>query len=60
MLTLDIDSASDPRELDSRLQAFKIQDGDQVHIFPIAAYNEDAIYLEGHVLRPGQYPTNKE
>jgi protein involved in polysaccharide export with SLBB domain len=55
MLTLDITSAGDPRELESRLQAFKIQDGDQVHIFPIAAYNEDAIYLEGHVLRPGRY-----
>ena len=23
--------------------------------FPIASYNEDAIYLQGHVLRPGRY-----
>jgi len=38
-----------------QLSAFKIQDGDQIHIFPIAPYNESAIYLQGHVLRPGRY-----
>src|SRR5579864_1839109 len=54
MLTLDLTS-SDSKEVDKQLQAFQIQDGDQVHIFPIAAYNEDAIYLQGHVLRPGRY-----
>ncbi|HYA23190.1 MAG TPA: SLBB domain-containing protein [Terriglobales bacterium] len=55
MLTLDLASTTDPDQLNKRLQAFKVQDGDQVHIFPIASYNEDAIYLEGHVLRPGRY-----
>jgi polysaccharide export outer membrane protein len=54
MLTLDLTS-SDSKDVDKQLQAFQIQDGDQVHIFPIAAYNEDAIYLQGHVLRPGRY-----
>lgn len=55
MLTLDLRPTTEPGQLNQQLQAFKIQDGDQVHIFPIAAYNEDAIYLEGHVLRPGRY-----
>jgi len=55
MLTLDLASTTDPQQLNQQLQAFKIRDGDQVHIFPIAAYNEQAIYLEGHVLRPGRY-----
>jgi len=55
MLTLDLTSTTDHDELNKQLQAFKVQDGDQVHIFPIASYNEDAIYLEGHVLRPGRY-----
>ncbi len=55
MLTLDLTSTSDLGALNQQLQAFRIQDGDQVHIFPIAAYNEDAIYLEGHVIRPGRY-----
>ena len=55
MLTLDLTPTTDPDQLNKQLQAFKIRDGDQVHIFPIAAYNEDAIYLQGHVLRPGRY-----
>jgi len=55
MLALDLASTTESGELDKQLQAFKIRDGDQVHIFPIAAYNEDAIYLQGHVLRPGRY-----
>ena len=46
---------NDDKEITQQLQAFKIRDGDQVHIFPIASYNEDAIYLQGHVLRPGRY-----
>src|SRR5579872_5422941 len=55
MLTLDLTSDAGHEEIDKQLQAFKVQDGDQIHIFPIAAYNEDAIYLQGHVLRPGRY-----
>jgi polysaccharide biosynthesis/export protein len=55
MLTLDLTATTDPDQLNKQLQAFKIRDGDQVHIFPIAAYNEDAIYLQGHVFRPGRY-----
>jgi protein involved in polysaccharide export with SLBB domain len=55
MLAVDLTSSTDTGSLDKQLQAFKIHDGDQVHIFPIAAYNEDAIYLQGHVLRPGRY-----
>lgn len=55
MLTLDLASTPDHESGDKQLQAFKVQDGDQIHIFPIAAYNEDAIYLQGHVLRPGRY-----
>jgi len=55
MLTLDLSSTSNQAQLNQQLQAFKVQDGDQVHIFPIAAYNEDAIYLQGHVQRPGRY-----
>ncbi len=55
MLTLDLTPTTDPDQLNKQLQGFKVRDGDQVHIFPIAAYNEDAIYLQGHVLRPGKY-----
>lgn len=55
MLTLDLAPAGDADSIKKQLDAFKINDGDEVHIFPIAPYNEDAIYIQGHVLRPGRY-----
>lgn len=55
MLSLNLTSMNDDKEITRQLDAFKIQAGDQVHIYPIASYNEDAIYLQGHVLRPGRY-----
>jgi len=55
MLSLEVGETSDPAALRSELQKFAIQDGDEIHIFPIAPYNESAVYLQGHVLRPGRY-----
>ena len=52
MLSLDL-SADGGRE--PQLTSFEIRDGDEIHIFPIAPYNQDTIYLQGHVLRPGKY-----
>jgi polysaccharide biosynthesis/export protein len=55
MLSLDLSESSDKDSLRAAFEKFAIQDGDEVHIFPIAPYNTDSIYLEGHVLRPGRY-----
>src|SRR5467141_1627729 len=55
MLTLDLLPAGDADSIKKQLDAFKINDGDEVHIFPIAPYNEDAIFIQGHVQRPGRY-----
>ena len=52
MLSLDL---SADNSTPSQLASFRIQDGDEIHIFPIAPYNQDTIYLQGHVLRPGRY-----
>ncbi len=52
MLSLDL---SPDNVNTAQLTAFKVQDGDEIHIFPIAPYNQDTIYLQGHVLRPGRY-----
>ena len=53
---MDLSPDGDSRPRDQATQPrFKVQDGDQIHIFPIASYNEQAIYLQGHVLRPGRY-----
>jgi protein involved in polysaccharide export with SLBB domain len=59
MLTLDLGSTSDATEVTQQLEAFKIHGGDQVHIFPIASYNQNSIFLQGHVLRPGRYSYKK-
>jgi protein involved in polysaccharide export with SLBB domain len=54
MFSLDL-SEKDGAAAASKLNTFGIQDGDRIHIFPIAPYNDQAIYLQGHVLRPGRY-----
>jgi polysaccharide export outer membrane protein len=55
MLSVNLDDTSDPQAVRSQLATFGVRDGDQVHIFPIAPYNAAAVYLQGHVLRPGRY-----
>ena len=55
MLSLDISGTTDPAEIEAKLAAFQVQDRDEIHIFPIATFNQDAVYLQGHVLRAGRY-----
>src|SRR6266436_2962595 len=55
MLTLDLSPAGDTDAVKKQLDSFRVSDGDEIHIFPIAPYNEEAIYIQGHVLRPGRY-----
>ncbi len=59
MLSLDLSEKPDSDEAQARLKSFYVQDGDRIHIFPIAPYNDQAIYLQGHVLRPGRYSFRK-
>jgi len=47
---------SKPDEIKEQLAAFKVKDGDDVEISQILPYNEQAVYLEGHVFHPGKYP----
>ncbi len=55
MLSLDVGETSDKETLRAAFEKFRIQDADEIHIFPIAPYNSASVYLEGHVLRPGKY-----
>jgi polysaccharide export outer membrane protein len=55
MLSLDIPASDNDADATKQLDAFQVQDGDRIRVFPIAPYNQDAVYLEGHVLRPGKY-----
>jgi protein involved in polysaccharide export with SLBB domain len=60
MLSVEIGEASDPEAVRAQLRGFAVQDGDEIHIFPIAPYNSESIYLEGHILRPGRYSYKPE
>ena len=55
MLSVDIPEAGNAAEVTKTLEAFQIQDGDRVRVFPIVPYNQDTIYVEGHVVRPGRF-----
>ncbi len=55
MLSLDIPEVDNDFETTKKLEAFEIKDGDRIRVFPIAPYNKDAVYVEGHVVRPGRY-----
>jgi polysaccharide export outer membrane protein len=55
MFSIDLGEGSDTEAVRTQMRQFTVQDGDQIHIFPIAPYNTSAVYLEGHVLRPGRY-----
>ena len=60
MLSLDVPEADGDSEITKTLQSFEIHDGDRIRVFPIAPYNQDVVYLEGHVIRPGRYAYRSE
>ena len=39
-----------------KMASFQVRGGDDVVITQILPYNQQAVYLEGHVYRPGKYP----
>jgi protein involved in polysaccharide export with SLBB domain len=55
MLSFDLPEVDSDTAVTKKLEAFEIQDGDRIRVFPIAPYNQDAVYVEGHVIRPGRY-----
>jgi protein involved in polysaccharide export with SLBB domain len=54
MLSLQITGAQSNAQ--GELTAFRVQDGDSVLVAQIAPYNEQMVFLDGHVFRPGKYP----
>jgi protein involved in polysaccharide export with SLBB domain len=53
---LNLPLSGDPAELTRQLAGFQVQGGDQVLITSILPVNKDAVYLQGHIYRPGTYP----
>lgn len=54
MLSLQL--SGDANAVKKEIAGFQVQGGDDVVISQILPYNEQAVYLEGHVYRPGKYP----
>jgi protein involved in polysaccharide export with SLBB domain len=46
------------QSLDDRhaIDVFQVKDGDRINVEPILPYSQAAIYLAGHVVRPGRLP----
>jgi polysaccharide biosynthesis/export protein len=55
MLSFDLPEADNDSQITKKLEEFEIKDGDRIRVFPIAPYNQDSVYLQGHVIRPGRY-----
>jgi protein involved in polysaccharide export with SLBB domain len=53
---LNVQLPETPAAAATQLASFAIQDQDHVVIAQILPYNEQAVYLDGHVFRPGKYP----
>jgi protein involved in polysaccharide export with SLBB domain len=48
--------SGDADAVKKEIAGFQVQGGDDVVISQILPYNQQAVYLEGHVYRPGKYP----
>jgi protein involved in polysaccharide export with SLBB domain len=55
-MSVHVPEGGTPDALVKAIQAFVVQDGDHISVAPILPYSERAIYIEGHVIRPGKYP----
>jgi len=55
-VTLKAADEGSPQTERDAIAAFQVQDGDRIRISPILSYSQRAIYLVGHVARPGRLP----
>ena len=53
---LNLQLPGDADAVKKEIADFQVQGGDDVVISQILPYNQQAVYLEGHVYRPGKYP----
>jgi protein involved in polysaccharide export with SLBB domain len=55
-VTLPDHDAQDLATSEDAIDHFQVQDGDRIRVEPILPYSQRAIYLVGHVVRPGRLP----
>jgi protein involved in polysaccharide export with SLBB domain len=54
VVDFDLSDGADRAQQQKPLETM-VRDGDVVKVFPVAGTEQNAIYLEGHVVRPGKY-----
>src|ERR1700761_473936 len=55
-VSLESSATDTPQTTLAQIATFAVKDGDRVHVASILPYSERAIYVEGHVTRPGKLP----
>jgi protein involved in polysaccharide export with SLBB domain len=55
MMSVNVAGGTGLQGADDAFKRFRIQDGDVVTVLPILPYSNRAVYLEGHVFRPGKF-----
>jgi protein involved in polysaccharide export with SLBB domain len=55
-VTLNESGELSSRSAKDAIAAFSVQDGDRIRVEPILPYSQSAVYLAGHVVRPGRLP----
>src|SRR6476661_5551949 len=55
MMSVNVSGGAGVQAADDAFKRFHIQDGDIVTVLPILPYSNRAVYLEGHVFRPGKF-----
>ncbi len=53
--TVPVPPNADPEAIKLALSASTVHDGDRIYVFPISAYSEASVYLQGHAFRVGKY-----
>lgn len=51
----NLPSPRTPESTSTALSSFSLKDGDRIRVAAILPYSESAIYVQGHVARPGKY-----
>ena len=55
MMSVNVSGTGGIQAADDAFKRFRIQDGDIVTVLPILPFSNRAVYLEGHVFRPGKF-----
>jgi protein involved in polysaccharide export with SLBB domain len=55
-VTLESKPSDTAQSIQAQIATFEVKDGDRINVAPILPYSERAIYVEGHVVRPGKLP----